>query len=135
MSAYRENRDAGFALVEVLVALTILALAAAGAMGVISNALSRQEAIRLQSVMLTELGYRLDLGREGQGELVDEKTGRRGAWSVDRELVRTGQLAGVEVRWERVDATIIWHARGADMQQTLSRVEIIPSAASASSRP
>jgi len=122
MSAQRT--DSGYGLIEVLVALAILAAAASGAMAVLSNSLSRLAAGERQAQALLSLRYPFEAGIAAQGEAVIGSSRAPAHWTVQRRELRRGQLAGVEVAWVEIDGVIIWHERGAERRLQLVRTDI-----------
>tara|TARA_R110002073_G_scaffold69054_6_gene171342 strand:- start:42479 stop:42868 length:390 start_codon:yes stop_codon:yes gene_type:complete len=118
------RRDSGYGLIEVLVALVILAAAASGAMAVVSNALSRLAAGERQAQALIALRYPFEIGVAAEGEAVIGAGGAPAHWTVERHEIRRGQLAGVEVKWVEIDGVIIWRERGTERRLQLVRTDI-----------
>ncbi|WP_417492606.1 prepilin-type N-terminal cleavage/methylation domain-containing protein [Maricaulis sp.] len=120
----RRNKESGYGLIEVLVALVILAAAASGAMAVLSNALSRLAAGERQAQALVALQYPFERGEAAEGEAVVGAGRAPAHWVVERRELRRGQLAGVEVKWVEIKAVISWQEHGALRTLELVRTDI-----------
>lgn len=118
--------QSGYGLVEVLVALVVLALAVAGTVVVVSNSLNRQAAGRLHAAALEEASYRLEIGAAGTGEASLSAQGVQAHWVVSRREIRSGQLGGVDVLWFETRSEVTWVWRGRERRVELERVRIEP---------
>lgn len=123
--------ETGFTLVEALVALAILAIAAAGGIAVINQAvgqqsriMERQEAARLARSLLAEVPEVM----EGTVQL--RQNGPRAVWQIEETVLHSGALGGVELDWARLDVTITWDSNGVENQVDHSAVILRPRQAS-----
>ena len=104
-----DDREAGFTLIEVLVALAILAIAAAFAFRAISGGLywldrdgAEDYAVRVAEAELTRVGQDLPL-RDGS---IDGRTVQGYSWRI--AITPTG-LRGGGVEGHRVAVTVVWN--------------------------
>jgi len=131
MRSPRPDRpDAGYGLVEVLVALAILGLAATGGIQVMVGSLQRQAADAVEREALSALRLPFERGEIAQGQ-VELAQGRVVAdWRVAHADIRHGNLAGVPAQWVTIEAVIEWENSGQIRTQCLERVEILTMAGS-----
>ena len=121
-----DQRETGYGLIEVLVALAILGLAASGGIHVIVGSLQRQAVEAVERDALNALRRPFELGEVAQGEVLLRDGRVTAHWSVTHGQAREGQLAGVPARWVTIIAVIEWDAFGQTRQRQLMRTEIHP---------
>jgi prepilin-type N-terminal cleavage/methylation domain-containing protein len=104
-----EDRQAGFTLIEVLVALAILAIASAFAFRAISGGLywldrdgAEEHAVRVAEAELARVGQDLPL-RDGS---IDGHTARGYSWQI---AITPAGLPGGGVQGHRVAVTVVWN--------------------------
>ena len=115
----------GATLIEVLVALAVVALAIAGTSQLLRTSLWSIEDARAEAAALRELNYRLDLAEAGQGS-ADLPSGQPLDWTVRQEAVASRTVAGTEMRWMRLSGEVRWVSRGRERRMTSERLVILP---------
>jgi prepilin-type N-terminal cleavage/methylation domain-containing protein len=126
----RVTKQAGFSLVEALVAMAILSISISGTVVTISNGQARLADVEHEQIARNTLHYRFELGQVGEGHLQLGPTDIDAVWSVERVPLRDGQLAGVYVQWETVHGQIVWLYRGRERRIELERVDMVAMTAS-----
>lgn len=119
--------QAGYSLIEVLVALTMIGLASAGGATAVSNALAAAGERRIESAALRQLHVLVARGRAGEGQVALDPEREPAHWTVRVETVHTGAIGGVDARWVNVLGEISWRQRGRERALRLSRMWIVPS--------
>ncbi|MEN0653415.1 MULTISPECIES: prepilin-type N-terminal cleavage/methylation domain-containing protein [Hyphobacterium] len=115
----------GATLIEVLVALVVVALAVAGTSQLLQTSLWSIEDARAEAAALRELNYRLDLAEAGQGSAV-LPSGQPLDWTVNQESVASRTIAGTEMRWIRLSGEVRWVSRGRERRMASERLIILP---------
>lgn len=118
--------EQGYSLVEALIALGVLAIATTGSVGVLRECVlqqariqHRQAAFALVDRLLTfppsQVGGEAPIGRDGP--VAD--------WTALRTHLETADLAGVPLRWERLDVVVHWQSQGQDYEVVGHRIVVV----------
>lgn len=130
MSHARSDCEAGFGLVEVLVATLVLALAVIGATQAFSSALDRQARDQRETRLLSQLNYHFLRGEAAAGAFDIDGITEPVRWTVTVSIVDHGSLAGVSVELVRIEAQARWQEAGRPREQMLTREDVRASGAS-----
>ena len=124
------HSEAGFGLVEVLVATLVLALAVMGATQAYSSALDRQARDQRETQLLSQLNYHFLRGEVAAGEFDVDGIAEPVSWTVAVSTIDRGSLAGVGVELVKIEAQARWQESGRPRERVLVREDVRASAAS-----
>lgn len=126
-----QPNDAGFSLIEALVALAILAISVSGGIAVIANAMSRQAGLEQRHAAQVLAASVLEFdGVAPSGSRPSGGTGPEFRWQVTETDLAVERLADAPVRWVQLEVVVIWRWRGTTHRIELRRVDMRPIEAS-----